>query len=1321
MENNNILDEKTIYVLNKNEGIVAVFNKTDKDTLIDPQIEEVQNSEAKLKFQVPASSKKWKETYNPENLYLVENKIFSANFTDSISRERTENDEDIISITAYEIQKLLSREFVKTYNSTTGFEEVDDAGNPVKGGQIYIDEFMVILLSGGNKDLINGDKVITTKYEKGTSGYALEALIYGTGWKIGTCDVEGKFDLETDQLSVYENILKVQEIWGGILVFDSLNKIIHHRDETKYLPYSGYEVKYQKNIQSNEYIGDNKIITMLCPLGEGSLNIKSVNDGSLWLTDFSYTNSILKGIENNPDIFEPDQLKKWGERKLKELCKPRRELKVTTALLKSVKGHQNENISLNYIVDVIDYDFIENKTVQLRVIAYSHYIWSDADAVLEIGDITLESTDIFKKQAEAVNLINNGTLDTSKIIDYYKNGKSLKETLKQIDQVIINTKSELSKADDEIAARVSQTETGIDNLNNEIVYQNKTISELIIDVEGVKSFVSSTVNITKQVDGNKKLILENCLEGELLELQIKGNNTVFNNSETSEVTSYGSIIVEGTNLISSDEEDWQNGFRNYNNGIIETNNKYLTTNKLFEIEQNKSIIVTIENLDYNINSARFYDSTGNYIGDGGSIYFNENKTIFKCSSTPTNTAYVSFNINRKDNSQIYPEEINKIKIMLSYGTDIKEYSTYIKRQHISLYELTENELVVGNLFDTGYSAVFLNDDTSYKSLIYKIEPNTIYDFSIGSSLSYSSIVAATFKSYPTNNSQSTNYSYYGSYQITSGSSDNYLVIFFYDASLNEKTVEEVRKNVTVYMNNGALKRIENTYDEFIVKDNKKYLIRKILNGVILNEPTVIYLGPIVIELQSGTNYIEIPNYEADMSAKYAEKNQYTDQFATNVMVNTLIKQTNQEILLAASKKVSINDLIKTFNSQISIKPDIIVIEGNKIAIKSKYFELTADGKVTIKSTNNSPYIYTNLDIQLAIMHIKKYLTLPNELLNLYKQSSSTLSMTDVNKMINIMNGTSSPTKTISNSVFIDPTKTDETMMVKMNENLKTMIGTYQLFTYMMKCNELVIGSKYALTDSNYSGNGILLDGNTRSAKFINEKGDVGVTIDQGGINTYLLTVENQALIKSPTFGATGYAVHGRASGNYYTVAWKTSKNGNYYAAYVDNSEIPLIMSSSNDNEKILSMKFVGPNILYFVQENFGAYEIYVDQSDTKLKKNIEDTKLKGLDYINKIRHIEFDWNEYYPNQGHVDLGYSANQLKEIREDFVSEVKQPKVSEFDTILQYHTGAILPYVTKSIQELSEENTKLKEKVNNLTQILTEVVQKLNLDIDLSNLSE
>lgn len=219
-----IVEPEVVYVLDKNEAHIAEFKKDDENTIINPRVIETQNAETVFTFSIALNNPKWHEINNPENLYLVNDKMYSVNFEGCFVETISDNGEEFISVTAYERQKLLSRQFVRAWNSTTGFE--------------IVDTFMVVVLSKGNLPLYNDGNLVVSKHAIGTSGYALDALLYGTGWTTGECDVEGIFDLETDQIDIYENILKVQEIWGGILVFDSLNKTVSHRDETKFLPYS---------------------------------------------------------------------------------------------------------------------------------------------------------------------------------------------------------------------------------------------------------------------------------------------------------------------------------------------------------------------------------------------------------------------------------------------------------------------------------------------------------------------------------------------------------------------------------------------------------------------------------------------------------------------------------------------------------------------------------------------------------------------------------------------------------------------------------------------------------------------------------------------------------------------------------------------------------------------------------------------------------------------------------------------------------------------------------------------------------------------------
>lgn len=541
-------EDESIYVLDKNEQLIAIFNKDDEDTLINPRIEKKQNSEAIFTFTIDTKNPKWEQINNPENLYLVDGMIFSTNFDGSFTEKISENDEQTVEITAYERQQLLSRKFVRAWNSETGLEKIDT--------------FMVVILSNGNLALKNNDVIINTNYPKGSSGYALEGLLYGTGWTVGICDiyeyesgklvkdengnpVYAKFDLETDQMDIYSNILKIQELWGGILIFDSMNKIVHHRDETTYLPYNGYEVKYQKNMQSLEKTYNNKIITKLCPLGEGGLNIKSVNNNNVWLENYSYTSTILEGIENNPDITDPVQLKRWGKRKLQMLCRPSIELNVNVALLYQVEGYELEDVDLNDIVKVIDYQkalpslIISENTIigedaiiggvsslELRVTEFSYLLWNKSDATIKLSNITLDSTDIFRKTIIATNTINAGTLDAAKVVTLYRGGESVERTMFGMD-------SEISEkvGEKEIISKINQTPEIITiNADKIGISANDVLNILAgntIDLTS-KSIVIDSDNFKVDAEGNAIMYNATITGGKLDVEGFDDNETVIN-------------------------------------------------------------------------------------------------------------------------------------------------------------------------------------------------------------------------------------------------------------------------------------------------------------------------------------------------------------------------------------------------------------------------------------------------------------------------------------------------------------------------------------------------------------------------------------------------------------------------------------------------------------------------------------------------------------------------------------------------------------------------------------------------------------------------
>ena len=251
------------------------------------------------------------------------------------------------------------------------------------------------------------------------------------------------------------------------------------------------------------------------------------------MTNFSYTDSVLEGIENNPDIYEPDQLKRWGERILQDLCKPRKELTVKIVLLNQKKGYELETIALNDIVEVFNYNE-SNKTEQLRVVSYDYGIWDYSDAVVELSDVTLESTDIFKKNVQATNSINNGTLSSERIVVFKKHGDSLSNIILNIDETIIQNKSDLEIADNQIRASVEQINTNVDNLNNEIVSQKRELSDLSVNVGSIDALVKET----NENNEEKFADLELTMRGLNLQVANVNGNNLIKNSDMANGTSF---------------------------------------------------------------------------------------------------------------------------------------------------------------------------------------------------------------------------------------------------------------------------------------------------------------------------------------------------------------------------------------------------------------------------------------------------------------------------------------------------------------------------------------------------------------------------------------------------------------------------------------------------------------------------------------------------------------------------------------------------------------------------------------------------------------
>ena len=159
----------------------------------------------------------------------------------------------------------------------------------------------------------------------------------------------------------------------------------------------------------------------------------------------------------------------------------------------------------------------------------------------------------------------------------------------------------------------------------------------------------------------------------------------------------------------------------------------------------------------------------------------------------------------------------------------------------------------------------------------------------------------------------------------------------------------------------VLRQKNNVYDEYILKEGKAQVIRRInKDGTIKDNEEIEYLGEYLIYLQEGTNIIEIQNYSAQIRAKFAIKSDYTDVFATKVEMNSEIKQTADSINLEVRKKVDENEVI----SKINQSAEAVGISANKI-------ELSANDVLNLLAGNSINLTSKNIIISSEFLNIDK--------------------------------------------------------------------------------------------------------------------------------------------------------------------------------------------------------------------------------------------------------------------------------------------------------------------------------------------------------------
>lgn len=124
---------------------------------------------------------------------------------------------------------------------------------------------------------------------------SVNLALAGTGWTIGSCDVNKKRTVRKNNCTTYDVLQEIQSAYNCEMSFDAINKKIYIYEEmgSDKGAYFSDQLNFKSvNQQRNSY----NYVTRLIPLGKDGLDITSVNSGKNYIENFQYSNKIITGF-----------------------------------------------------------------------------------------------------------------------------------------------------------------------------------------------------------------------------------------------------------------------------------------------------------------------------------------------------------------------------------------------------------------------------------------------------------------------------------------------------------------------------------------------------------------------------------------------------------------------------------------------------------------------------------------------------------------------------------------------------------------------------------------------------------------------------------------------------------------------------------------------------------------------------------------------------------------------------------------------------------------------------------------------------------------
>ena len=470
----------------------------------------------------------------------------------------------------------------------------------------------------------------------------------------------------------------------------------------------------------------------------------------------------------------------------------------------------------------------------------------------------------------------------------------------------------------------------------------------------------------------------------------------------------------------------------------------------------------------------------------------------------------------------------------------------------------------------------------------------------------------------------------------------------------------------------TLRQKNNVRDEYILDDGRAKIIRRInQNGSIKDNEEIEDLGELHIILEQGKNTIQIKDFSAEMQAKWAQKSDLTDTFATKVETNTKISQTASQIMSEVNKKVDEEEL----GTKIEQNAEAVKVAWNQIAEYIQMMIINENASFAILDKNKK--IMMALDKTGQHFYKDDGITVFGDM-GVNKEENNTYVSFSVNGDYNtdIENGMAWGIKTTSDNKYYPILYIKNFHMGK--KNTDDIYGQLSLAF----CDLVLNGMETGIVSGNVKMFGNIFSGLTFYDT--NSESDLlnifPISSDLGGVEGGGLSILNNIQMFKNSLGSNSFKI-----GNILMT------DEGYLS--VENGDVMIGTNSKKTDFTVYVPSLASIHGNLDVDGNVYANNI---SSDKRIKENIKDSTESALDIIKKIHHKEFDKKD---DGKHYKIGYIAQDMEQIDKNFV--IKKPADKKRNIEERYYINElpIIATLTKAIQEQQKQIEELKKEINEM----------------------